>query len=189
MSLDRQDKALREFKQILEDLVHLLRNSTKTELAYLCWVNKARQQFVWETNSTHLPNVMIQDRVAFDNHFLNEYKETEEILQLKVGDDVQQDKLMHYFDFVQAKNIVIIPFINKGETVALTVLESEEELDLQKIHGRIASYNNAIVNVLETYLEILDLHEHQKEWEDYEQSLAKLDFRMHRVELVTIMLN
>ena len=189
MSLDRQEKALREFKQIIEDLVHLLRTSTKSELSYLCWVNKARQQFVWETNSTNLPNVMFQDRVAFENHFLDAYKDIEEIAQLQVGEDIPPGKLMHYFDFVQAKNIFIIPFINKGETVALTVLESENELDLQKIHDRIAAYNNALINVLATYLEIVDLHENQKEWEDYEQALDSFDYRMHRVELLSKMLN
>src|SRR5690606_12650793 len=141
------------------------------------------------TNSTNLPNVMFQDRVAFENHFLNDYKETDEILQLSVGEDVSQGKLMHYFDFVQAKDIVIIPFINKGETVALTVLESETKLDLQLIYDKVAAYNNAIGNVLATYLEVVDLHENQKEWEDYEQSLAKLDFRMHRIELVSTMLD
>lgn len=189
MSFDRQEKALREFKQILEDLVHLLRHSCNSELAYLTWVNKEREQFVWETNSTNLPNVMFQDRVAFENHFLNDFKETDEIRMLKVGEDISPGKLMHYFDFVQAKYILIIPFINKGETVALTILESEKEPDLQKVHDRIAAYNNAIVNVLATYLEVADQYESQTGWEDYEHSLAKFDFRMHRVDLLSLMLN
>lgn len=188
MSLDRQEKALREFKQILQDLVHLLRTSTKVELSYMCWVNRARQQFVWETNSTGLPNVMFQDRVAFENHFLNEFKDTEEMVQLVVGEDIQKAKLMHYFDFVQAKHILIIPFINKGETVALTVLESEKEVDLEAIQDRVMSYNNALVNVLDTYLEVVDLHENQQEWEEYEESVNKLDYRLHRVEILSKML-
>ncbi|HBX65664.1 MAG: GAF domain-containing protein [Balneola sp.] len=189
MSLDRQEKALREYKQILQDLVHLLRTSTKVQLSYLCWVNKSRQQFVWETNSTGLPNVMFQDRVAFENHFLNEFKDTEEIVQLVVGEDIPKAKLIHYFDFVQAKHILIIPFINKGETVALTVLESEQEIDQEEIHDRIMSYNNALVSVLDTYLEVVDLHEQQQEWDDYEQSLAQIDYRAHRVEILTKMIN
>jgi hypothetical protein len=95
MSLDRQKKALREFKQIIEDLVHLFRTSTKVQLSYMCWVNRARQQFVWETNSTGLPNVMFQDRVAFENHFLDEFKDAEEVIQLVVGEDIPKAKLMH----------------------------------------------------------------------------------------------
>lgn len=189
MSLDRQEKALREFKQILQDLVHLLRTSTKVELAYLCWVNRSREQFVWETNSTGLPNVMFQDRVAFQNHFLNSYKDAEEIIQLVVGEDIEKAKLIHYFDFVQAKNILIIPFINKGETVALTVLESEFEIDQEAIQDRIVSYNNAMVSVLDTYLEVVDLHENQQEWDEYEKSINKLDYRLHRVELIGKMMN
>ncbi len=188
MSLDRQEKALREFKQIMTDLVHLLRTSTRVELAYMCWVNHARQQFVWETNSTNLPNVMFQDRVAFSQHFLDEHKDITEIKQLKIGEDVPKGKLAHYFDFVHAKNMLLIPFINKGETVAITVLETENEINLRAINDQIHSYNNALVNVLDTYLEIVDLHEQQKEWEEYEQSLKALDYRLHRVDLLSKML-
>ena len=188
MSLDRQEKALREFKQIMTDLVHLLRTSTRVELAYMCWVNHSRQQFVWESNSTNLPNVMFQDRISFEQHFLNEYKDITEIKQLVIGEDVPKGKLAHYFNFVNAKNMLLIPFINKGETVAITVLETEKEIDLRAINDQIHSYNNALVNVLDTYLEIVDLHEQQKEWEDYEQSLRILDYRMNRVDLLSKML-
>jgi GAF domain-containing protein len=188
MSLDRQEKALREFKQILQDLVHLFRTSAKVQLSYLCWVNRARQQFVWETNSTSLPNIMFRDRVSFENHFLDKFKDTEEVIQLIVGEDVSKAKLMHYFDFVQAKHILIIPFVNKGETVALTVLESEQEIDQEAIQDRIVSYNNALVNVLDTYLEVVDLHEQHQEWEEYETAVNKLDYRLHRSEILGNML-
>lgn len=188
MSLDRQEKALREFKQIMADLVHLLRTSTRVELAYMCWVNHGRQQFVWEANSTHLPNVMFQDRVAFDHHFLNDYKDITEVTQLEIGGDIPKGKLAHYFDFVNAKSMLLIPFINKGETVAITILESEKVLDIRSINDQIHAYNNALVNVLDTYLEIVDLHEQQKEWEEYEESLNALDYRLHRVELLSKML-
>tara|TARA_R110000868_G_scaffold304437_7_gene565050 strand:+ start:22199 stop:23662 length:1464 start_codon:yes stop_codon:yes gene_type:complete len=189
MSLDRQEKALREFKQIMADLVHLLRTSARVELTYMCWVNHQRQQFVWESNSTNLPNVMFQDRVAFEQHFLNDYKEIKEITQLTIGEDIAKGKLAHYFDFVNAKNMVLIPFINKGETVAITVLETENEVNLRAINDQIHAYNNALVNVLDTYLEIVDLHEQQKEWEEYEESLNALDYRLHRVELLSKMLD
>jgi len=185
MSFDRQEKALREFKQIMADLVHLLRTSTRVQLAYMCWVNHARQQFVWESNSTNLPNVMFKDRVAFNHHFLDEYKGISEVVQLRIGEDIAKGKLAHYFDFVNAKYMLIIPFINKGETVALTVLESETELSLRDINDQLHAYNNAMVNVLDTYLEVVDLHEQQKEWEDYEQSLNGLDYRLHRVDILT----
>ena len=188
MSFDRQEKALREFKQIMADLVHLLRTSTRVQLTYMCWVNHSRQQFVWESNSTSLPNVMFKDRVAFEYHFLNDYKEISDIVQLKIGEDISKAKLGHYFNFVNAKNMLIMPFINKGETVALTVLESEDEINHQEISDQLHAYNNALVNVLDTYLEVVDLHEQQKEWEDYEQSLNALDYRLHRADLLSRML-
>ena len=84
MSFDRQKKALREFKQIMADLVYLLRTSSRVQLTYMCWVNHSRQQFVWECSSTNLPNVMFKDRVSFENHFLNDYKEISDIVQLKI---------------------------------------------------------------------------------------------------------
>ncbi len=189
MALNRQDKALREFKQIMEDLVHLLRTSTKVQLTYMCWVNHARQQFVWETNSTTLPNVMFQDRVNFDHHFLDQYKEIDEITILQVGEDVPKGKLIHYFDFVSAKNLLLLPFINKGETVAITVLESDFDIEVERIKDQLLSYNNALVNVLDTYLEVVDLHEQQKEWETYESSLNKFNPRLHKVDILKIMLN
>jgi len=189
MALDRQDKALREFKQIMEDLVHLLRTSTRVQLTYMCWVNHSRQQFVWETNSTTMPNVMFQDRVNFDHHFLNDYKDIQEITILEVGEDIAKGKLMHYFDFVQAKSLVLVPFINKGETVAITVLESDLDIEVEGIKDEILSYNNALVNVLDTYLEVVDLHEQQKEWEVYENSLSKFSPRQHKVEIMKTMLD
>lgn len=189
MSLDRQEKALREFKQIMADLVQLLRTSTRVELAYMCWVNHAREQFVWETNSTRLPNVMFKDRVSFHHHFLDDYKDISEIKQLEIGTDVAKGKLGHYFNFVSAKNMLLIPFINKGETVAITVLESENEIQIREISDQIHSYNNAMVNVLDTYLEVVDLHEQQKEWEEYEQALNSLDYRAHRVDLLSKMMD
>ena len=188
MSFDRQKKALREFKQIMADLVYLLRTSSRVQLTYMCWVNHSRQQFVWECSSTNLPNVMFKDRVSFENHFLNDYKEISDIVQLKIGEDISKAKLGHYFNFVNAKNMLIIPFINKGETLALTVLESGDEINHQEISNQLHAYNNALVNVLDTYLEVVHLHEQQKEWEDYEQSLSALDYRLHRVDLLSRML-
>lgn len=189
MSLDRQEKALREFKQIIADLVHLLRASTGSQLAYMCWVNQSRQQFVWETHSTRLSNVMFKDRVNFHHHFLDDYKELDELIKLRIGEDISKAKLGHYFSVVHAKSMLIIPFINKGETVGLTVLESDQDLDEESLLDAIYSYNNAMVNVLDTYLEVVDLHEQQKEWEEYEESLANVHSRLNKVEVITTCLD
>ena len=184
MGSDRQDKALREFKHILQDLVFLFRTSTGAETAYLCWVNKLREQFVWETDSTVVPNIMFHDRIQFDHFYLNEYKDITEPVLLTTEVDIPKASLKHYFDFVPVNQVVLIPFVNKGETVAITVLESEKVTSFEKIQNTILAYNNALVNVLNTYLEVVDLHEEQKEWEEYEQILNLLDYKMHRVDLI-----
>jgi len=189
MGLDRQEKALREFKQILDDLVYLLRTSTGVETAYLCWVNRERQQFVWETNTTTLPNVMFQDRIAFENNFLNEFKDLTEPVSLTLKVDLPENALTHYFDFVPVEHLVIIPFINRGETVALTVIESKKTLSTERLESNILAYNNALVNVLNTYLEVVDLHQEQKEWESYESQLQTIDYKNHRVEIIARMIN
>ncbi len=189
MALDRQEKALREFKQIMSDLVHLLQMSTEAKLVYMCWVNHQREQFVWETNSTQLPNVMFQDRMNFEHHFLDDYKDIKEIIYLKVGEDISKAKLIHYLDVVDTTSIIIIPFITKGETVALTIVESNSEMNLELLHERMASYNNAMVNVLETYLELVDLNEQQGEWVEYETALEMLNYKKSHIDILKTMLN
>lgn len=189
MSLDRQEKALREFKQIIADLLHLVRASTDSQLAYMCWVNQSRQQFVWESHSTRLSNVMFKDRVNFNHHFLDDYKELDELIKLRIGEDISKAKLGHYFSEVHAKTMLIIPFINKGETVGLTVLESNRDLDEKALIDAIYSYNNAMVNVLDTYLEVVDLHEQQNEWDEYEESLTNIHSRLNKVEVITTCLD
>ncbi len=184
MGSERHDKALREFKHILQDLVYLIRTSTGADTTYLVWVNKQREQFVWEADSTLAPNVIFADRIQFDQFYLDAYKDISEPLTLEVGVDVPKEKLKHYFDFIPVKQSIVIPFLNKGETVALTVIETEKPLVMEQILESILAYNNAIANVLNTYLELVDLDEVQKRWESYEDMLQAYDYKMHKVELI-----
>jgi hypothetical protein len=184
MGSERHDKALREFKHILQDLVYLIRTSTGADTTYLVWVNKQRQQFVWEADSTVAPNVIFADRIQFEQFYLDDYKDITEPLTLEVGVDVPKEKLKHYFDFIPVTQSIVIPFLNKGETVALTVIETEKPLVMEQILESILAYNNAIANVLNTYLELVDLDEVQKRWESYEELLNTYDFKMHKVDLI-----
>src|SRR5690554_5917092 len=127
MSTRREEKALLEFKHIMDDVVHLLRKSTDAVTACFYWVNRVREQFILETSATITPNVMFQDRINFDMLFLDSYKEIETIVQLELGKDLDGDQLRHYYDFVPVKYLTLIPFVNNGETVAVTVLETEEK--------------------------------------------------------------
>ena len=189
MAIRREEKALMEFKHIMEDVVHLLRKSVNAETVYFYWVNRSRDQFVLEATSTKLPNVMFQDRIEIDRFFLRDYQDLEQIITLKAGVDVPHDELRHYYDFVPIHYITLIPFINNGETVSVTVIESEKKPDPAALEETFSAYRNALVNVLNTYLELTDLYESQKEWADYEASLNQLAPRHHKVDILDTMLN
>ena len=189
MGEKRQEKALREFKQVLEDLVFLLRTASEMETVYMYWVNRSREQFVMETKSTSLPNVMFQDRVGFDDHFLDTFKDLTEPITVEVEEDLEAGALSHYYEEVPVSYVTILPFVNNGETVAITVLESNEHLFTDNKSEVIYAYIDALRKVLNTYLEISDLYQKQEEWVDYEQSLSVLDSKGHRTSLILKMLN
>jgi len=184
MDKKREDKALFEFKHALDDIVQLLRKSTEADTVYMYWVNRTREQFVLETNSTILPNVMFKDRINFKEYFLNGFKEIEQVMQLKVEDDVELEELTHYHDFVPVRFLTLVPFINNGETVALTVIETEFQINLSDYEDVLSSYRNALVNLLNTYLELTDLYDKQKEWLKYDIALDKITPKMHKAEIL-----
>jgi len=185
--MKREEKSLIEFKQIMDDLVHLLRKSTESQTVYLNWVNRARQQFVLETQSTSLPNVMFRDRVVFGQHFLEPYTDLKELKTLKIGRDVSRESLNHYYDFVPVRHLLLIPFRNNGETVAITVIETETSFYLHDKEDSISSYRNALANVLNTYLELTDLYGREEVWTEYERSLEKISPKHHKVDILNCM--
>lgn len=188
MNTQREEKALLEFKHIMDDVVHLLRKSTDAGTVCFYWVNRVRRQFVLETNSTTMPNVMFQDRVNFDQFFLDPFKEVQSVVQLEIGKDVDESQLRHYYDFVPVKYLTLVPFVNNGETVAITILETEEKLPVPDYEGVFSAYRNALLNVLNTYLELTDLYENQQEWTDYERSLDLISPKQHKVEVLDVMI-
>ena len=185
--MKREEKSLIDFKQIMDDLVHLLRKSTGSQTVYLNWVNRARQQFVLETQSTSLPNVMFRDRVIFGQHFLEPYTDIKELKALKIGRDVSRESLNHYYDFVPVRHLLLIPFKNNGETVAITVIETETAFSLSDNEDSISAYRNALANVLNTYLELTDLYGGEEVWTEYEASLEKISPKHHKVDILNRM--
>jgi hypothetical protein len=188
MENKREEKALLEFKHAVDDIMQLLRKSTEADTVYMYWVNRTRQQFVLETSATILPNVMFRDRLSFDSHFLNSYKEIQQPVQLKVDEDVDPKDLTHYHDMVPVRFLTLVPFINNGETVAVTVIETEFQLNLTDYEDVLSSYRNALTNILNTYLELTDLYENQKEWVQYGRSLDRITPRMHRTDILNTMI-
>ncbi|MEX2602463.1 MAG: GAF domain-containing protein [Balneolaceae bacterium] len=191
MGIRREEKALGEFKLILQNVLFLMKEAMGVETAYLVWVNRSREQFVLETHATSLENVMFQDRVGFSSHFLSPYKDLQKELRITVGEEVQPDQLRHYYGDVPVTEQFLIPFLNNRETVALTVLEtaSPEQFDSETAGVLLEKYNGALVNVLNTYLELTDLYDRESEWIDYEESLNRLSSRLHKVEILKRMLD
>ncbi|MDZ7771797.1 MAG: GAF domain-containing protein [Balneolaceae bacterium] len=183
MGAQRQEKSLREFKEVLEDLVFILRRATGMRTVSLYWVNREREQFVLETQSTDLENVMFQDRLAFGDHFLEPWREIKQPKGLRVGEELEEDQLSHYYGEVPVEHVTLLPFLNNGETVALTVLESADTLS--EASGEVVqAYINALRNVLNTYLEISDLYERQEEWVDYEERIKVIETKGHAARLI-----
>ncbi len=187
MNNKREEKALFEFKHAIEDIMQLLRKSTEADTVYMYWVNRTREQFVLETSSTILPNVMFKDRIAFDEYYLDGFKNIENVIQLKVDEDFSVTDLSHYHDHVPVRFLTLIPFINNGETVAVTVVETEFQINLTDYEDVLSAYRNALLNLLNTYLELTDLYENEKEWAQYDESLEKITPKMHKAEILEVM--
>lgn len=189
MSHKRQDKALREFKEVLQDLVLMMREASGMKTVYLYWINRERRQFVLETKSTSMNDVVFQDRLQFEDHFLNEYKDIREPVTLEVGTDIQPDQLKHYYSENAIQHLMLLPFVNNDETVAITVAESDDTSFSSNLDHVVYAYINALGNVLNTYLEISGLYSRQDEWVDYEEGLRFLDKKGHFAGLLQEMLN
>lgn len=174
LQVKREESARQTFKQVLQDLIQLLKKATDTETAMLYWVNKDRALFVLETYATNHQHTMFQDRVGFQNLYLNEYKDITQPVQLEVGKDITGDDLSHYYKEIPVRFITILPFVNNGETVALTVLESRYSHWDEDEKDTIASYLSALTNLLQTYLQLTGLSDEQEQWLDYEESLEQL---------------
>jgi len=189
MGHKRREKALREFKEVIHDLVVMLRQGLGTETVYLYWINRTRKQFVMETKSTAIADVVFQDRIHFSEHFLDEYKDIKQPVTLKAGSDVNAKSISHYYeDKLPVEQLTLLPFTNNEETVAITVLESKEKQITAGQNEIIYSYSNALGNVLNTYLELSDLHENEQQWVAYEKSLSFLDKSGHSAGLLNDML-
>jgi len=188
MSEKRQEKSLREFKQIMENLITLLCRSTDAHTVYMNWVNRTRRQFVMETSATDLSTVMFRDRVPFEEHFLYSMIDIQKPIQIDIPGEFVPDQLTHHYGIPPVRYLFVVPFVNRSETVSLTVLESETPLDAPEVHQAIEAYQSALGNVLNTWLELTDLQQKQKEWTAYEEGLEKMSTRLHRVELFSRML-
>jgi hypothetical protein len=189
MTNNSEDKALREFKLIMSDLLRLLVKSSGAKTGYMYWVNRSRRQFVLESSHTQMQNVMFKDRIEFEDFFLDQYKNTKRDVQLVVGESINSSRLRHYYEKASVEFIRLIPFQNNGETVAITVLESDKKLNGMDLDDVINSYNRAHINVLNTYLKLTDMFEDQARWEGYDRSLDSFNKNLTHVQVLDHLLN
>lgn len=180
----REESARRNFKDVLADMLVLLRRATEVETAILYWVNNTRKIFVQENHATICDNIMLQDRVSFSDLYLQDFTDLKEPVQLKVGRDVMKDELTHYFENVPVSWVTLVPFVNNGETVALTILESSQEPDEDRYLPAIDAFQEALGNLLQTYLELSGLSDNQQQWVEYEEQLERFDERLETIPLL-----
>jgi hypothetical protein len=184
MTTNSEDKALREFKLIMSDLLRLLVEASRSKTGYMYWVNRSRRQFVLESTHTDMQNVMFKDRIEFENFFLDQYRNSKRDVNLIVGESIERSRLRHYYENPPVKYIRLIPFQNNGETVAITVLESDKKLTGTGLEDVIKSYNRAHINVLNTYLKLTDMFEDQARWEGYDRSLDSFNKNLTHVQVL-----
>jgi hypothetical protein len=182
---DRREKeALQRFKFAVKDLISLFRHSMKADTVYMCWVNRNRNQFVFESVSTQHENTIFEDRLPFDRHFLEAYRDMNRIVELVVGTDIEPGELSHYYESVPVSHITLIPFVSKGETVAITVVETRGPANDPVSLEATDSFIGALSNLLFTYLDLSDMSDREKEWEKYEEQLDLINDRQERVQMV-----
>jgi len=182
----REERALRNFKQVLREMVYLLMQATRSETASLYWVNKERGQFVLESSSSRIQHATFQDRVQFENSWLHPYKDLQEPVQLEVGVHVDPAGLVQYngADPAPVRYLNVLPFMNKGETVAVTVLETNRSSVTTEDEEAVVSYTNALGNLLYTFLELSDLSADESQWGHYDEMLDQVNSREDHATLL-----
>ena len=173
---EREEAILQQFRSILSDLVRMLRHSTGAKTIALHWVNRQREIFVPEAYSSARTDVVFKDRIPFDETFLHAYKDQTESVCLPIGDAFPADQITHYFDrsYTPTGYVFIQPFQTNNETIALTVIETDQaEWNLASTEA-ISAYTASLDNLLHTYLELSNLLEAQKGWLEYEKAIDEL---------------
>lgn len=180
----REERALKRFKKAVEQMVTLLRVSTRTHTAYVYWINRSRGQFVLETAVTMLDNVVFDDRMPIGKHFLSEWTELRETTMLYSAAQFDPEDLVHHVAQHPTKSLIVIPFINNDETVALTVIEQgdAEELDQDQFFA-LDAYQLALTNILKTYLELSDMLGEEAQWITFDEVVQSFSDRFTRYTL------
>lgn len=178
-SLPQEEKALANFKDAVAHLMVMLRKAMNADTAYMYWVNESREQFVLEASDTDLAEVAFEDRVAFENHFLLDWKDLLEPQMLEVGTSVVTNDLRHHVKAYAVRNLLVVPFVNSGQTVALITLEYKLRSSLNDEKQRVIdAFQLSLHNILSTYLNLSSMIREESRWTEFEQRLAAFSDRL-----------
>ncbi len=180
----REEKALRNFKKVLKEMLRLLMRSTTSSTVSLHWVNHSRKQFVLECYGTTSSNTTFQDRIDFEQSYLDEYKSISKPVILEVGKDIEEKDLTHYYKEVPVKYVMILPFINNKETVGLTILETNLHTLNEDQEDAIDAYQHALGYLLYTFIELSDLAKDESQWYQYEHMLESIGIHEEHAILI-----
>jgi hypothetical protein len=183
---EREEAILQQFRSLLSDITRLVRHATGARTVALHWVNKQREIYVPETHASNRPDVVFKDRIPFGSSFLDMYRDIEEAKWLKIGADIESDAISHYYDrtFTPTGYVFLQPFRSSGETVAITVIETESPEWTPSATEALSAYAASLDNLLHTYLELSNLLDSQKGWLDYDRALDELMRRRDAVSIV-----
>jgi hypothetical protein len=183
---EREEAILQQFRSLLSDITRLVRHAIGARTVALHWVNKQREIYVPETHASNRPDVVFKDRIPFGTSFLDGYRDLEDSKWLKIGRDIDADALSHYYDrtFTPTGHVFLQPFRSSGETVAITVIETDSHEWAPSATEALSAYAASLDNLLHTYLELSNLLDSQKGWIDYDRALDELMRRRDAVSIV-----
>lgn len=173
-SENREKENLQNFKKVIRDMMLLLRNSLQAETVSLHWINHRRDIVVLENYTTNLKNVVYQDRVRRNEHFLGNFDTIKSITRLQRDVHFDGKQLDHYTSTVPVSYVYLIPLVYNADTLAITSVETgaKSELNMSDEES-ITAYQKALGRLLHNYQELNDLSHQQSEWTEYDDDVDR----------------
>lgn len=187
---DKEKDNLLNFKKVVRDMLLLLRTSLQAETVSMHWVNTHRDIFVLASYSTMRRDVVYQDRVRREKHFLKNYSSIKSITRLEKNIHFQSCDLEHYTSSPPINYIYLVPFVFNAETVAITTIETSKKPELKAGDEQmITAYQKVLGRMLQSYQEVSELVERQTEWVDYDQIIRELSKAEDPLELASMLVD
>jgi hypothetical protein len=183
---DKDKDNLQNFRKLVRDLLLMLRTSLDAETASMHWVNTNRDQFVLASYATSRRDVIFQDRISRQKHFLGKYSSIKSVTRLEKNIHFKPADLVHYSGTPPVNYIYLVPFVFRAETVAITIIESSRKPELSASDEKVVTaYQKVLGRMLQSYQDVADLTEKQTEWVEYDRVVRDLMKAEEPLELAT----